>query len=55
MDGSSSLKVFLGMTEESISERESIKFEEGLNLIRVSTWGWRGHVIHFKGLQTHKL
>ena len=31
MDGSRSLKAFLGLAGESISERESKRFEEGLN------------------------
>ena len=31
MDGSSSLKAFLALAGESISERESKRFEEGLN------------------------
>ena len=31
IDGSSSLKAFLGLAGESISERESKRFEEGLN------------------------
>ena len=31
MDGSRSLKAFLALTGESISKRESKKFEEGLN------------------------
>ena len=31
LDGSSSLKVFLALAGESISERESKRFEEGLN------------------------
>ena len=31
MDGSSSLNAFLALAGESISERESKRFEEGLN------------------------
>ena len=31
MDGSSSLKAFLALAGESISERETERFEEGLN------------------------
>ena len=50
IDGSSSLKAFLGLAGESISERESKRFEEGLNskvkLTLYKTLIWQGtHLI----------
>ena len=49
MDGSSSLKAFLALAGESISERESKRFEEGLNTkVKLTLYKTFGKAIEFK-------
>ena len=49
MDGSSSLKSFLALAGESISERESKRFEEGLNTkVKLTPYKTFGKAIEFK-------
>ena len=49
MDGSSSLKAFLALAGESISERESKRFEEGLNTkVKLTLYKTFGKAIGFK-------
>ena len=51
LDGSSSLKEFQALTGESISERESKKFEEGLNAkVKLSLYKTFGKGIEFKSI-----
>ena len=48
-DGSSSLKAFLALAGESISERESKRFEEGLNTkVKLTLYKTFGKAIEFK-------
>ena len=48
MDGSSSLKAFLALAGESISERESKRFEEGLNTkVKLTLYKTFGKAIEF--------
>ena len=48
MDGSSSLKAFLALAGESISERESKRFEEGLNTkVKFTLYKTFGKAIEF--------
>ena len=49
MEGSSSLKAFLALAGESISERESKRFEEGLNTkVKLTLYKTFGKAIEFK-------
>ena len=49
MDGSSSLKAFLALAGESVSERESKGFEEGLNTkVKLTLYKTFGKAIEFK-------
>ena len=50
-DGSRSLKVFLALAGESISERESKRFEEGLNTkVKLTLYKIFGKAVEFKYL-----
>ena len=49
MEGSSSLKAFLALARESISERESKRFEEGLHTkVKLTLYKTFGKAIEFK-------